>query len=140
MEDRKPSDVASPPWRASSLPVEVDCRRPLTEITGAGRRFAFVTSCFHAASCGSEINDSLYDAAQRTDRAAIQTKRLLEGRLVILAEPEIETGGIAGSSGPTGGVVLERRCHRSQDRRTLSGAIWRARNQAGTTAMRISHD
>jgi flagellar assembly protein FliH len=77
---------------------------PLGEITG------LVSDCLsHLVSVPHivvRINDSLYEAAQeRIERLAKQ--RGFEGRLVILAEPEIETGDCK-IEWADGGVVLER--------------------------------
>jgi flagellar assembly protein FliH len=77
---------------------------PLGEITG------LVKDCFsHLVSTPHlvvRINDSLYEAAhERIERMAKQSG--FEGRLVILAEPEIETGDCR-IEWADGGVVLER--------------------------------
>jgi flagellar assembly protein FliH len=77
---------------------------PLGEITG------LVKDCFsHLVATPHlvvRINDSLYDAAhERIERLAKQSG--FEGRLVILAEPEIETGDCR-IEWADGGVVLER--------------------------------
>ncbi len=62
------------------------------------------------------INDSLYEAArERIERLAKQSG--FEGRLVILAEPEIETGDCR-IEWADGGVVLERAAIEAQDQRT----------------------
>ena len=77
---------------------------PLGEITG------LVKDCFsHLVATPHlvvRINDSLYDAAhQRIEQMAKQSG--FEGRLVILAEPEIGTGDCK-IEWADGGVVLER--------------------------------
>ncbi len=77
---------------------------PLGEITG------LVKDCFsHLVSTPHlvvRINESLYEAAhERIERMAKQSG--FEGRLVILAEPEIETGDCR-IEWADGGVVLER--------------------------------
>jgi flagellar assembly protein FliH len=77
---------------------------PLGEITG------LVKDCFsHLVSTPHlvvRINDSLYEAAhERIERMAKQSG--FEGRLVILAEPEIGTGDCR-IEWADGGVVLER--------------------------------
>jgi flagellar assembly protein FliH len=77
---------------------------PLGEIT------ALVKDCFaHLVSTPHlvvRINDSLYEAVhERIERLAKQSG--FEGRLVILAEPEIETGDCR-IEWADGGVVLER--------------------------------
>ncbi|HVV39680.1 MAG TPA: FliH/SctL family protein [Nitrobacter sp.] len=77
---------------------------PLAEIT------ALVTDCFrHLVSTPHlvvRINDGLYEAAQgRIEQLARQTG--FAGRLVILAEPDIETGDCK-IEWADGGVALER--------------------------------
>jgi flagellar assembly protein FliH len=77
---------------------------PLSEIVG------LVKDCFsHLVATPHlvvRINDSLYDAAhERIERLAKQSG--FEGRLVILAEPEIATGDCK-IEWADGGVVLER--------------------------------
>jgi len=79
-------------------------REPLGEIT------ALVSDCFaqlvSTPHLVVRINDSLYEAAhERIERLAKQSG--FEGRLVILAEPEIETGDCR-IEWADGGVVLER--------------------------------
>jgi flagellar assembly protein FliH len=79
-------------------------REPLGEVT------ALVSDCFsHLVSMPHlvvRINDQLYEAArERVERLAKQSG--FEGRLVILAEPEIETGDCK-IEWADGGVVLER--------------------------------
>ena len=78
--------------------------QPLAEVT------ALVSQCFsHLVSTPHlvvRINDRLYDAArERIERMAKQAG--FEGRLVILAEPEIESGDCR-IEWADGGVVLER--------------------------------
>jgi flagellar assembly protein FliH len=77
---------------------------PLGEITGLVRDcFSHLVSTPHLVV---RINDSLYEAAhERIERMAKQSG--FEGRLVILAEPEIETGDCK-IEWADGGVVLER--------------------------------
>jgi flagellar assembly protein FliH len=77
---------------------------PLAEITGLVRDcFSHLVSTPHLVL---RINDSLYDAArERIERLAKQSG--FEGRLVILAEPEIETGDCR-IEWADGGVVRER--------------------------------
>jgi flagellar assembly protein FliH len=77
---------------------------PLAEITGLVRDcFSHLVSAPHLVL---RINDSLYDAArERIERLAKQSG--FEGRLVILAEPEIETGDCR-IEWADGGVVRER--------------------------------
>ena len=77
---------------------------PLGEITGLVRDcFAHLVSTPHLVL---RINDSLYEAAHdKIEKLAKQSG--FEGRLVILAEPEIETGDCR-IEWADGGVVLER--------------------------------
>jgi flagellar assembly protein FliH len=89
---------------ARKLCSELFAREPLGEIT------ALVRDCFSqlvsAPHLVVRINDSLYEAAhERIDRLAKQSG--FAGRLVILAEPEIETGDCR-IEWADGGVVLER--------------------------------
>jgi flagellar assembly protein FliH len=77
---------------------------PLTEIIGLVRDcFSHLVATPHLVV---RINDSLYEAAhERIERLAKQSG--FEGRLVILAEPEIATGDCK-IEWADGGVVLER--------------------------------
>jgi flagellar assembly protein FliH len=89
---------------ARKLCSELITREPLGEIT------ALVSDCFaqlvSTPHLVVRINDSLYEAAhERIDRLAKQSG--FAGRLVILAEPEIETGDCR-IEWADGGVVLER--------------------------------
>ena len=89
---------------ARKLCSELIAREPLGEITG------LVKDCFsHLVSTPHlvvRINDSLYEAArEQIERLAKQSG--FEGRLVILAEPEIEAGDCK-IEWADGGVVLER--------------------------------
>jgi flagellar assembly protein FliH len=89
---------------ARKLCSELIAREPLGEVT------ALVRDCFsHLVSTPHlvvRINDSLYEAAhERIEKMAKQSG--FEGRLVILAEPEIETGDCR-IEWADGGVVLER--------------------------------
>ena len=89
---------------ARKLCNELIAREPLGEITG------LVKDCFsHLVSTPHlvvRINDSLYETArERIERLAKQSG--FEGRLVILAEPEIEAGDCK-IEWADGGVVLER--------------------------------
>ncbi len=89
---------------ARKLCSELIAREPLGEITG------LVKDCFsHLVSTPHlvvRINDSLYETArERIERLAKQSG--FEGRLVILAEPEIEAGDCK-IEWADGGVVLER--------------------------------
>ena len=89
---------------ARKLCSELIAREPLAEVT------ALVCDCLSqlvsAPHLVVRINDSLYEAAhERIDRLAKQSG--FQGRLVILAEPEIETGDCR-IEWADGGVVLER--------------------------------
>jgi flagellar assembly protein FliH len=89
---------------ARKLCTELVAREPLGEI------MALVSDCFsHLVSTPHlvvRINDDLYeDARERIERLAAQGG--FEGRLVILAEPEIATGDCR-IEWADGGVVLER--------------------------------
>lgn len=89
---------------ARKLCSELIAREPLGEIAGLVKDcFAHLVSTPHLVV---RINDSLYEAARdRIERLAKQSG--FEGRLVILAEPEIETGDCK-IEWADGGVVLER--------------------------------
>ena len=98
---------------------------PLGEITG------LVKDCFsHLVSTPHlvvRINESLYEAAhERIERMAKQSG--FEGRLVILAEPEIETGDCK-IEWADGGVVLERAAIEAKINE-LVGRYIASRNQA----------
>jgi len=89
---------------ARKLCGELIAAEPLGEITG------LVSDCFsHLVSTPHlvvRINDSLYEAARdKIERQAAQSG--FEGRLVILAEPDISTGDCR-IEWADGGVVLER--------------------------------
>jgi flagellar assembly protein FliH len=105
---------------------------PLGEIT------ALVSDCFsHLVSTPHlvvRINASLYEAArERIERLAKQSG--FAGRLVILAEPEIDTGDCR-IEWADGGVVLERAAIEAKINE-LVGRYMASRGQAKTTAMRI---
>ena len=89
---------------ARKLCSELMAREPLGEITAlVGDCFAQLVSTPHLVV---RINDSLYETAhERIERLAKQSG--FAGRLVILAEPEIETGDCR-IEWADGGVVLER--------------------------------
>ena len=89
---------------ARKLCSELIAVEPLTEIEGLVRDcFSHLVSTPHLVV---RINASLYDAArERIERIAKQCG--FEGRLVILAEPEIATGDCR-IEWADGGVVLER--------------------------------
>jgi flagellar assembly protein FliH len=79
------------------------------------------------------INDSLYDVArERIEQLAKRSG--FEGRLVILAEPEIVTGDCR-IEWADGGVVLERAAIEAKINE-LVGRYIASRGQAGTTTLR----
>jgi flagellar assembly protein FliH len=89
---------------ARKLCSELIAREPLGEVT------ALVSDCFaqlvSTPHLVVRVNDSLYEAAhEQIERLAKQSG--FAGRLVILAEPEIETGDCR-LEWADGGVVLER--------------------------------
>jgi flagellar assembly protein FliH len=105
---------------------------PLGEITG------LVSDCFsHLVSTPHlvvRINASLYESArERIERLAKQSG--FAGHLVILAEPEIETGDCR-IEWADGGVVLERAAVEAKINE-LVGRYMASRGQAKTTATRI---
>src|SRR6266404_2781893 len=104
---------------------------PLGEITGLVREcFSHLVSTPHLVV---RINDSLYEAArERIEHMAKQSG--FDGRLVILAEPEIETGDCR-IEWADGGVVLERTAIEAKIDE-LVGRYMASRNEAETTAMR----
>ena len=89
---------------ARKLCGELIAREPLGEVTALVRDcFSQLVSTPHLVV---RINESLYEAAhERIEKLARQSG--FEGRLVILAEPEIETGDCR-IEWADGGVVLER--------------------------------
>jgi flagellar assembly protein FliH len=110
---------------ARKLCSELIAAEPLGEITG------LVSDCFsHLVSTPHlvvRINDSLYEAARdRIERLAKQSG--FEGRLVILAEPQIETGDCK-IEWADGGVVLERAAIEAKINE-LVGRYIASRNQA----------
>jgi flagellar assembly protein FliH len=112
---------------ARKLCSELILREPLGEITG------LVSNCFsHLVSTPHlvvRVNDSLYEVARdRVERLAKQNG--FEGRLVILAEPEIETGDCK-IEWADGGVVLERAAIEAKINE-LVGRYMASRNQAAT--------
>jgi flagellar assembly protein FliH len=111
---------------ARKLCRELVSREPLGEI------IALVSDCFqHLVSTPHlvvRINDSLYEATrERIERLAKQSG--FEGRLVILAEPEIATGDCR-IEWADGGVVLERAAIEAKISE-LVGRYVASRNQAG---------
>ena len=112
---------------ARKLCSELILREPLGEITG------LVSNCFsHLVSTPHlvvRVNDSLYEIArERIERLAKQNG--FEGRLVILAEPEIESGDCK-IEWADGGVVLERAAIEAKINE-LVGRYMASRNQAAT--------
>jgi flagellar assembly protein FliH len=112
---------------ARKLCSELISNEPLGEIT------ALVSDCFsHLVSTPHlvvRINESLYEIArERVDRLAKQNG--FEGRLVILAEPEIESGDCK-IEWADGGVVLERAAIEAKINE-LVGRYMASRNQAAT--------
>ena len=111
---------------ARKLCGELVAAEPLSEITG------LVSDCFsHLVSTPHlvvRINDSLYEAArEKIERQATQSG--FEGRLVILAEPEIATGDCR-IEWADGGVVLERSAIEAKINE-LVGRYMASRDQAG---------
>ena len=115
---------------ARKLCSELMAGEPLAEV------MALVSDCFsHLVSTPHlvvRINDALYDAArERIERLAKQSG--FEGRLVILAEPEIDSGDCK-IEWADGGVTLERAAIEAKINE-LVGRYMASRNQAGS-AMR----
>jgi flagellar assembly protein FliH len=113
---------------ARKLCSELIAGEPLGEIT------RLVSDCFsHLVSTPHlvvRINDSLYETAhERIARLAKQSG--FEGRLVILAEPDIETGDCR-IEWADGGVVLERAAIEAKIDE-LVGRYIASRNQAETS-------
>jgi flagellar assembly protein FliH len=112
---------------ARKLCSQLVAAEPLGEIT------ALVSDCFsHLVATPHlvvRINDTLYDAArEKIERQAAQSG--FQGRLVILAEPEIATGDCR-IEWADGGVVLERAAIEAKINE-LVGRYMASRNQAGT--------
>jgi flagellar assembly protein FliH len=116
---------------ARKLCSELIAVEPLGEITGLVRDcFSHLVSTPHLVV---RINDSLYDAArERIEQLAKRSG--FEGRLVILAEPEIVTGDCR-IEWADGGVVLERAAIEAKINE-LVGRYIASRGQAGTTTLR----
>jgi flagellar assembly protein FliH len=112
---------------ARKLCGELIAREPLGEITGLVRDcFTQLVSTPHLVV---RINDSLYDTArEQIERLARQSG--FEGRLVILAEPEIDSGDCK-IEWADGGVVLERGAIDAKINE-LVGRYMASRNQAAT--------
>jgi len=112
---------------ARKLCSQLVAAEPLGEITG------LVSDCFsHLVATPHlvvRINDALYDAArEKIERQAAQSG--FQGRLVILAEPEIATGDCR-IEWADGGVVLERAAIEAKINE-LVGRYMASRDQAGT--------
>jgi flagellar assembly protein FliH len=110
---------------ARKLCSELMAGEPLTEV------MALVSDCFsHLVSTPHlvvRINDALYDdARERIERMAKQSG--FEGRLVILAEPEIDSGDCK-IEWADGGVMLERAAIESKINE-LVGRYMASRDQA----------
>jgi flagellar assembly protein FliH len=112
---------------ARKLCNELISREPLGEITGLVRDcFSHLVSTPHIVV---RINDSLYEAThERIGQLAKQSG--FQGRLVILAEPEIETGDCK-IEWADGGVVLDRAAIEAKINE-LVGRYIVSRNQAAT--------
>jgi flagellar assembly protein FliH len=110
---------------ARKLCSELITREPLGEVTALVRDcFSQLVSTPHLVV---RINESLYEASrERIERLAKQSG--FEGRLVILAEPEIETGDCR-IEWADGGVVLERAAIDAKINE-LVGRYMASRNQA----------
>ena len=117
---------------ARKLCSELIAGEPLGEIIGlVGDCFSQLVATPHLAI---RINDSLYEAAhERIERLAKQSG--FQGRLVILAEPEIATGDCR-IEWADGGVVLERAAIEAKINE-LVGRYIASRDQAGSPATRI---
>jgi flagellar assembly protein FliH len=112
---------------ARKLCSELIAREPLGEITGLVRDcFAQLVSTPHLVV---RINDSLYDTA-REQIELLARQSGFEGRLVILAEPEIDSGDCK-IEWADGGVVLERGATDAKINE-LVGRYMASRNQAAT--------
>lgn len=89
---------------ARKLCCELTAQQPLTEM------MALVSDCFRQLVSTPHlvvrVNDTLYDAAREQIERLAQ-RNGFEGRLVILAEPDIESGDCK-IEWADGGVVLER--------------------------------
>jgi flagellar assembly protein FliH len=116
---------------ARKLCSELISAEPLAEITGLVRDcFSHLVSTPHLVV---RINDQLYETVrERIELLAKQSG--FEGRLVILAEPEIETGDCR-IEWADGGVVLERAAIEAKINE-LVGRYMASRDQAGLAAMR----
>ena len=118
---------------ARKLCSELIAGEPLAEIIG------LVSDCFsHLVATPHlvvRINDSLYEAArERIERLTKQSG--FAGRLVILAEPDIDTGDCK-IEWADGGVVLERAAIEAKINE-LVGRYIASRDQAGNPATRTN--
>jgi flagellar assembly protein FliH len=111
---------------ARKLCTELVAAEPLTEM------MALVSDCFrHLTSTPHivvRINDTLYDAA-RAQIEQLAKRSGFEGKLVILAEPEIATGDCR-IEWADGGVTLDRASIEAKINE-LVGRYLASRNQAG---------
>jgi flagellar assembly protein FliH len=116
---------------ARKLCTELVAAEPLTEM------MALVSDCFrHLTSTPHivvRINDALYETA-RQKIEELAKRNGFEGRLVILAEPDIETGDCR-IEWADGGVTLERASIETKIAE-LVGRYIASRNQAGPSALR----
>jgi len=116
---------------ARKLCNELMAAEPLTEIT------ALVSDCFrHLTSTPHivvRINDALYDSA-RQKIEELAKRNGFEGRLVILAEPDIATGDCK-IEWADGGVTLDRASIEAKISE-LVGRYIASRNQADPSALR----
>jgi flagellar assembly protein FliH len=112
---------------ARKLCSELIAREPLGEITGLVRDcFAQLVSTPHLVV---RINDSLYESAhEHIEKLARQSG--FQGRLVVLAEPEIDSGDCK-IEWADGGVVLERAAIDAKINE-LVGRYMASSNQAAT--------
>lgn len=121
---------------ARKMCSELVAAEPLTEI------MALVSDCFRHLNATPHIvvriNDSLYDVARENIQQLAQRSGF-EGRLVILAEPDIPTGDCK-IEWADGGVTLDRAAIESKIDE-LVGRYMATRNQAGIpAAMRTHHE
>jgi flagellar assembly protein FliH len=118
---------------ARKLCSELVAAEPLGEIVAlVGECFSHLVATPHLVV---RISDSLYEAArERIEKLAKQSG--FEGRLVILAEPEIATGDCK-IEWADGGVVLERAAIEAKINE-LVGRYIASRDQAGNPATRTN--
>ena len=139
---RRAFPASRPAWKPEAVDIAVAVARKLcSELISAeplGAITGLVSDCFsHLVSKPHlvvRLNDALYEAAcEQIERLAKRSG--FEGRLVILAEPEIATGACR-IEWADGGVVLERAAIEAKINE-LVGRYMASRGQAKTTAMRI---